>query len=90
MQSLSAQIETLRLQYDKLFNDNNEMKIKFRLLEDLQEQPIEQNQQQQQQQQQLQQESENNSYDNLVEKLNSIKNSYDTSVFQVTYLIKIS
>ena len=36
MQTLSAQIETLRLQYDKLFSDNNEMKIKFKILQDLQ------------------------------------------------------
>lgn len=77
------------------------MKIKFRLLEDLQDQSTSNEQQQQQQQQmvnnnnttanqQQQQENkinENNSYESLVEKLNSIKNSYDLSVFQVCYII---
>jgi chromosome segregation ATPase len=81
MQSLNAQIETLRLQYDKLFNDNNEMKIKFKTLED----------EQQQQQIPLAQttaispQNEYN-YENLIEKLNSIKNTYDQSVVQMQTL----
>lgn len=92
MQSLTAQIDTLKIQYEKLLNDNHEMKLKFKLLEDIHQDTINEYDKQQLI---LHQQIDNMSfkcnqneynYENLLEKLNSIKNTYDSSVMQMQTL----